>query len=199
MYNFLEHLSQRAFTQLCGHLELTVFEDKEVIFTRFSEGRGMYMPGPGHYQEEVDLDCINLTLTDFEFWAEISLFTSFQHTCTMVSVQFNDTFLLPATALAKAIQEFAECCGYVYQYARSLQAKLNTEEFVAEEVLPSSIRTACCEATDAYQLKNLTKERLLQFFYLPKPYPSGADTKDLIRKVLSGDVTSGEEILQELE
>ena len=62
---------------------------------------------------------------EFEFWAEISLFTSFQHTCTMVSVQFNDprphnvpmvltascvtdcaqdTFILPATALAKAIQ-----------------------------------------------------------------------------------------------
>jgi len=199
MYSFLEQLSQRAFTQLCGHLELTVFEDKEIMFTRFSEGRGMYMPGPGQYQEEVDSDVLSITLTEFEFWAEISLFTSFQHTCTMVSVQFNDTFLLPATALAKAIQEFPECCGYVYQYARCLQSKLNAEEFLAEEVLSEPVRKECCEATDAFQLKNLTKDRLLQFFFLPKPYPSGADTKGLIRKVLSGELTSGEEIIQELE
>ena len=26
-------------------------------------------------------------------------------------------------------EEFAECCGYVYQYARSLQAKLNAEDW----------------------------------------------------------------------
>ncbi|CAE7244467.1 KAT1 [Symbiodinium natans] len=199
MYNFLEQLSQRAFTQLCGYLELTVFEDKEIMFTRFSEGRGRYMPGPGLYQEEVDSDIINITLADFEFWAEISLFTSFQHTCTMISVQFNDTFLLPATALAKAIKEFAECCGFVYQYARCLQSKLNAEEFIAEEALPEVIRTRCCEATDAFQLKNLTQERLLQFFFLPKPYPSGADTKQLIRRVLSSDITSGEEIMEQLE
>lgn len=199
MYSFLEQLSQRAFTQLCGHLELTVFEDKEIMFTRFSEGRGMYMPGPGQYQEEVDSDVLSITLTEFEFWAEISLFTSFQHTCTMVSVQFNDTFILPATALAKAIQEFPECCGYVYQYARCLQSKLNAEEFLAEETLPEPVRKESCEATDAFQLKNLTKDRLLQFFFLPKPYPSGADTKELIRKVLSGELTSGEEIMKELE
>ena len=88
-----------------------------------------------------------------------------------------DIFLLKPSALAAAIQvpwaaacscfgcwrstfcrvqEYPECCGFVYQYARNLQTKLNGEAIPADENLSDSVARACCEQTDVFQLKNLS-------------------------------------------
>ncbi|CAJ1379205.1 unnamed protein product [Effrenium voratum] len=199
MYNFMETVSQKAFTQLCGLLELTVFEDREVIFARFSQGRGMHIAGPGHYKEEVADELTDVIQTEFTFFAEIALYINMQHTCTLQSVQFNDIFLLKPSALAAAIQEYPECCGFVYQYARNLQTKLNGEAIPADENLSDSVARACCEQTDVFQLKNLSNDKLVQQFQSRKPLPSREAIMAFIDEVMSGRMVKGDQILAELE
>lgn len=199
MYGFMEMISPKAFTRLCGLLQLNVFEDNEVIFARFSEGAGMYILGPGHYQEQTDDEISNFHQTDHTFWSEIALFMNFQHTTTVCSLQFNDTFVLKPASLVQAIQEHPECCSYVYQYARTLQGRLNAQETVAEEVLSAEAIRRCSEGTDVYQLRHLSKEKMLGHFKIRGPHPGREEILAFIQSVLSGETPAGEKTLKDLE
>lgn len=201
MYGFMEMISPKAFTRLCGLLQLTVFEDNEVIFASFSEGVGMYILGPGTYQEQKDDEILNFTQWDHTFWSEIALFMNFQHTTTVCSLQFNDIFVLKPASLVQAIQEHPECCSYVYQYARTLQGRLNAQETVAEEVLSAEAIRTCSEGTDVYQLRHLSEEKMLEYFKIKGPHPGREEILAFIQSVLGpGETpTPGEKALKELE
>ncbi|CAK9005665.1 unnamed protein product [Durusdinium trenchii] len=125
-------------------------------------------------------------------------YISFQHTSTVASIQFNDTFLLKPSALIQAIQENPESCSYVYQYARKLQAKLNSEETHAAEHLPDEEIEECSEATDVYQLRHLSKEKLLVYFEVPTENTSQEEILAFIEDVMSGKICEGAHILHEL-
>ena len=199
MYAFLEMLSPKAFTHLCGLLQLTVFEDQEVIFGRYTESRGLYILGPGEYQELGEEENDVIYQSDHTFWSEIALFMNFAHTTTVSSLQFNDVLLLKPTALTQAIQEQPECCSYIYQYARNMQSKLNAQECEAQEVLDLEVIRKCSEGTDVHQLRHLSQDKMITHFVIHGEKPTQEEILSLIHQVLNGSMTRGSEILAELE
>ncbi|CAJ1426257.1 unnamed protein product, partial [Effrenium voratum] len=168
MYDFMSKISPKAFTKLCGMLKLAIFEDREVIFTRLTPARGMYITAPGRYIRNAGHMDQKISSKSHTFYAEISLFVKVEHRLTLSSFQFNDVFILPYLQLADGVKELPECCGFVYQYAKAMQRQLNDGEVAATDMVPLEVASHCCQQTDAYKILNMSDDMLLHKFQVPQ-------------------------------
>ncbi|CAE7245982.1 REV1 [Symbiodinium microadriaticum] len=167
MFNFLFEVSPKAVTRLCGLLKLNMFEDGELIFARYSQAKGMYIACTGTYMLSLGGKDSKTTVDGFEFYAEISLFMKFSHSMSLLSISFNDVFFLDPMQLADCLKDFPECCGFVYQYAKTMQSDLHSGAFGANDVIPLESVLSLCESTDAYKILNISERKTLEKFVVP--------------------------------
>ena len=157
----------QAVTRLCGLLKLNMFEDGELIFARYSQAKGMYIACTGTYMLSLGGKDSKTTVDGFEFYAEISLFMKFSHSMSLLSISFNDVFFLDPMQLADCLKDFPECCGFVYQYAKTMQSDLHSGAFGANDVIPLESVLSLCESTDAYKILNISERKTLEKFVVP--------------------------------
>ena len=144
-----------------------MFEDGELIFARYSQAKGMYIACTGTYMLSLGGKDSKATVDGFEFYAEISLFMKFSHSMSLLSISFNDVFFLDPMQLADCLKDFPECCGFVYQYAKTMQSDLHTGAFGANDVIPLESVLSLCESTDAYKILNISERKTLEKFVVP--------------------------------
>ncbi|CAE8652401.1 unnamed protein product [Polarella glacialis] len=152
------------FCDLCGVLDLQVFEQDEVIFSAGLPARSMHIAGHGiytltdHLQESHTFDMSSLGEQAFiqsRYFAEGCLYANVIHTSTLKSGSFADTYTLSATNFAACTAKSPGCGKMIYQYALAFIAQMHGSEDLAGDVQPASMAENACKGTSLFQLLHL--------------------------------------------
>eukprot|EP00931_Biecheleriopsis_adriatica_P027546 TRINITY_DN16560_c0_g1_i1.p1 TRINITY_DN16560_c0_g1~~TRINITY_DN16560_c0_g1_i1.p1 ORF type:complete len:1171 (+),score=180.59 TRINITY_DN16560_c0_g1_i1:46-3558(+) len=202
-FGLLQQAFPPVFNEICGVLKLDLHERGDDVFRAGTVSSSMFVIVAGSYTLISSSDEKTDMVTEkTEFFAELSLFSHFLHTSTLLCKHYADSFALNGIDFAHCMKDFPACGTFVYQYARYLLSQVNSGKCTADDFLPEEVREASVKFTDCYQVLNMDDSSKIDKFTVQSP--NGATSNERIKQLFNGLVDpskpmSNDELLGELE
>eukprot|EP00930_Biecheleria_cincta_P068060 TRINITY_DN5513_c0_g4_i1.p1 TRINITY_DN5513_c0_g4~~TRINITY_DN5513_c0_g4_i1.p1 ORF type:complete len:1186 (+),score=204.94 TRINITY_DN5513_c0_g4_i1:40-3597(+) len=154
-----------VFVELCCVIKSQIHEQGDEIFSIGTMAPKMFIVQPGVYMLRYAAGKKEVVLEEMAtFYAELSLFAPYIHDSTLACRSFADVFSLNGSNFADCLRGHPASGTFVYQYAISLLARMNSGKVEPSAELSHEVRELAYSVTDVYQILHMDEAKILANF-----------------------------------